>query len=316
MKASTWVRGATVAVTVAVLAVLVWRVDPRRVVADFHGVRWIWVLATAVINLLNTAVEAVRWRLLARSVAPKVRWRSTFNGFLAGIVGNVVLPLRLGDGARAYVFAEAEGLPLATAISTVVLDRLLDVAAFGLLAILTVAVTPLPAAVARAIPWTVAGLGVLCAAVFAFITWDGRRTRGGGVPRTGWVATQVDRLRAGFSGLRTAPLGPAVAMAALSWTLKLALVWTMFRAFNLSLPPAAPAVLQVVVNLGIAVAGTPGNVGSFELASMAALALFGVGNNLAFSFGAALHVTEVLPMVALGLAMMWSGTFMLTSDRR
>jgi uncharacterized membrane protein YbhN (UPF0104 family) len=278
---------------------------------DFHGVRWIWVLATAVLNLANTGVEAVRWRLLARPVAPGVRWRSTFNGFLAGIVGNVVLPLRLGDGARAYVFAEAERLPLATAISTVMLDRLLDMSAFVALAVLTVSVAPLPAQVARAIPWTVAGLGVLSASVFALVAWDRRRTRGT-CPRAGWVGAQVDRLRAGFSGLRTVRLGPAVAAAALSWALKVALVWTMFRAFNLPLPLAAPAVLQVVVNLGIAVAGTPGNVGSFELATMAALSLFGVPNDLAFSFGAALHVTEVLPMVALGLVMMWSGHLPLT----
>ena len=110
-------RIATLAVSVAVLAVLVWRVDPRRVSRDFEGVRWGWVIATACLNLANTGIEAVRWRLLAKPVAPGVRLRSTFNGLLAGTLGNVLLPFKLGDGARAYVFAEAEGIPLAAAIS-------------------------------------------------------------------------------------------------------------------------------------------------------------------------------------------------------
>ena len=76
-------------------------------------------------------------------------------------------------------------------------------------------------------------------------------------------------------------------------------VWTMFKAFDLSLPLAAAAVLQVAINVGIAVVGTPGNIGSFELACIGGLALYGVPGDVAFSFGAALHVTEVVPVVAL-----------------
>lgn len=300
-----------VAVSAAVIAAIVWRVDPRRVIRDFAGVRWGWVVATALLNILNTWLEAVRWRLLARPVAPAARLGSTFYGLLAGTVGNVVLPFKLGDGARAYVFAEDEGIPFAAAVSTVVLDRMLDVASFVVLAAMTVPFAPLPSRVTGAIAGLAIAIGGLCAAM----AWGQRRDRATAL-RTGRIAAQYDRFREGLSALHTGRLlVPAFAISVLSWILRFVFVWTMFQAFDLSLPLAASAVLQVVINVGIAVVGTPGNIGSFELACMGGLALFGVPGDVAFSFGAALHVTEVVPIVALGLVMMWGYSRGRTSPR-
>jgi uncharacterized protein (TIRG00374 family) len=307
MTSSSARRIATLAVTVAVLAVLVWRVDRRRVSRDFEGVRWSWVIATGLLNLVNTGIEAVRWRLLAKSVAPAVRLRSTFNGFLAGTLGNVLLPFKLGDGARAYVFAQAEGITFAAALSTVVLDRMLDVTGFVVLATLTALLAPLPVRVAHMVPRAVAGLGVVSVLLFA-LNRRVRRSDLAAPPRAGRVLAHFDRFCTGLSALHTGHLlVPAIGVAGLSWTVKTSLEWTMLQAFGLSLPLVAPAVLLVVVNLGIAVVSTPGNVGSFELASIGGLALFGVPDDVAFSFAAALHVTEVLPVVVLGLAVMWTG---------
>jgi len=293
----------TLAVSVIVIAAIVWRVDPRRVTRDFEGVHWGWVIATALLNIANTWLEAVRWRLLAKPVAPHARVSSTFYGLLVGTVANVVMPFKLGDGARAYVLAEDEDIPFAAAVSTVVLDRMLDVASFVALAALTIPFAPLPAREIEAI----AGLAIAIGVLFAALAW-GRRRDPAAAPRTGRIAAQYDRFWEGLAALQTGHLlGPAFAISVVSWILRFVFVWTMFQAFDLSLPLAACAVLQVVINVGIAVVGTPGNIGSFELACMGGLALFGVPGDVAFSFGAALHVTEVAPVVALGLIMMWAG---------
>ena len=311
MKSSQVVRILTLLVSVGVLAALVWGVDPRGVIKAFEGARWGFVIATAVLNVANTGIEAVRWRLLARPTAPHVRVRSTFNALLAGTLGNVMLPLKLGDGLRAYVFSEAEAVPFSAAISTVVLDRMLDMSAFVVVAALTALVAPLPSAVARVVLWVVAGLAV----GIAVLLLASRRPAGvdrEAASRLGCLATQVERFRAGLSALqKVSVLVPAGGVALLSWVVKMAMVWTMFQAFHLSLPFGAPAVVLIILNLGIAVVGTPGNVGSFELASVGALKLFSVPGDVALSFAAGLHVTEVLPVVGLGLVLLWSGRLQL-----
>jgi uncharacterized membrane protein YbhN (UPF0104 family) len=151
---------------------------------------------------------------------------------------------------RAYALAEDEGIPFSTAVSTVVLDRMLDAATFLVFAALTLPFAPFPPHVTEALVI----LAVVITVVFALICW-GYRTR------PGFSALQLARL-----------LVPCIGISFVSWMLRFVFVWTMFKAFDLSLPLVASAVLQVVINVGIAVVGTPGNIGSFELACMGELA--------------------------------------------
>ncbi len=307
MTASQARRIGTVVLTLAVLAVVLRHFDPQRVLRDVEGAHWGFVFATGLFNLANTGLEAVRWSLLAKSGAPGVRIRPAFDGMLAGTLGNLVLPFKLGEGVRAYVFAEEARLPFAEALSTVVLDRLVDLAAFAVLAVLTTSAAPFPPAATAVVWWVPAGavLGIGVLYVMARRARSGRR---GSPAPPGRADAHVDRFLEGLSALRHGGnLAPAIAMAFLSWGTRMLLTWTMLRAFDISLPWTAPAVVLVIVNLGIAVAGMPGNVGSFELASMGALAIYGVPGDVALSFSAALHVTEVLPVVSLGLLMMWTG---------
>ena len=86
----------------------------------------------------------------------------------------------------------------------------------------------------------------------------------------------------------------------------------MLIASHLTLPLSATITTLLIVNLGIAIAATPGNVGSFELAAAAALALWKVPSDTAFSVAIATHVVEVVPPMLIGL--MIGGSSLVTSS--
>lgn len=307
----TWRRSAhliALAVSILILVVLVRGLDPGRVLHVFAQAQWGWMIAAAIINLLNTAVEAVRWTLLASSAKPGVRVRSAFRALIAGILGNVVLPMKLGDGVRAYVFGKSEGLPFASAVSTVVLDRMLDLSAFLAVVALTALVYPLPHSVLRISRYVLIGLGIGLVVLLVVLRFDRRRSGEATATAGSRVTGRIGRFAAGLSALRRGGLLiPACAMALLSWGTRLMVIWTGFRAFHLSLPLADAAAVLVIVNVGIAVVATPGNVGPFELATVGALNLLSVPQEVAVSYAVALHVAEVGPPVLLGLALIWLG---------
>ena len=58
--------------------------------------------------------------------------------------------------------------------------------------------------------------------------------------------------------------------------------------------------LQGILVLGISVQLTPGFVGQFEASIVAALALYGVPNDLASSYAIAFHGATFLPIILLG----------------
>jgi uncharacterized protein (TIRG00374 family) len=216
--------------------------------------------------------------------------------------------MKLGDGVRAYVFGKSEGLPFASAVSTVVLDRMLDLSAFLAVVALTALVYPLPHSVLRISRYVLIGLGIGLVVLLVVLRFDRRRS--GEAPATAGsrVMGRIGRFAAGLSALRRGGLLiPACAMALLSWGTRLMVIWTGFRAFHLSLPLADAAAVLVIVNVGIAVVATPGNVGPFEIATVGALKLLSVPQEVAVSYAVALHVAEVGPPVLLGLALIWLG---------
>ena len=290
------------------LAVLARRIDPHRLTDVFSQVRWPWVVAAAFLNLLNTGIESVRWTLLASSVKPGVRVWSAFKGMLASALGNVILPFKLGEGIRAYAFANAEAIPFASALSTVVLDRLIDGLCFLPVVVLTTWAVPMSATASRVSVAVFAGIAVALTALF--VVARPRRRSLSPVDRVppSRLAAQLVRFADGLSGLRRGRLlFPALAVGLLSWSARMTVAWLMLQAFGLTLPFAAAGVMLVFVNLGMAVVGAPGNVGAFEVAAAGALTLFSVPQDMALSVGVAYHVIELLPQVVLGLVLVGTG---------
>ncbi len=291
-----------VVVTIALLAIIVSRVDLSKLVHAFEGVAWAWVGGVFALNLLNTWVEALRWRLILSSVKRETRTLNAFAALLVGVVGNTVLPLRLGDGARAYFLARREELSIASSLGSVMLDRIVDVTFFLIMMLLGGLLFPLPRLVARAGFVAAAGVGVAVAIfVILIVVRPHIEVRFGSKIGKG-LAGQIHRFTVGLSSMKKAHiLLPAGALSVISWGLRILMVVFMINAFHFDLPAVAAVVVLVFTNLGIAAVSTPANLGGFELWTLAAFTLFGIDTEHALSCAIVFHAVEVAPMVLLGL---------------
>jgi uncharacterized protein (TIRG00374 family) len=116
-------HAAAVVVTALLLALILRRVNLPELAHSFRGIVWVWVIGVLLLNVANTWLEAFRWRLILSPVKKETHTLNTFAAMLVGVVGNTVLPLRLGDGARAYYLAKREKIAVASSLATVMLDR-------------------------------------------------------------------------------------------------------------------------------------------------------------------------------------------------
>jgi len=294
-----------VVVTVILCAVILWRVNLVKLAHSFAGVNWLWVAGVFLLNVVNTWIEAFRWRLILSSVKRHTRTLNTFGAMLVGVVGNTVLPLRLGDGARAYFLAKRERISVASSLGSVMLDRIMDVTFFLVLVVFTGIYFDLPRLVERA--GIIAGIAVVAAIVIVLTLMrfkkhmELRFTGKFGKRLTG----QIHRFTIGLASLKKAGvLLPACVLSAFSWSLRALMLTFMFEAFRFDLPRLAAAVVLIFTNLGIAAVSTPANLGGFELSTLAAFKLFGADTERALSCAIVFHAVEVIPMVLLGLAAM------------
>jgi uncharacterized protein (TIRG00374 family) len=314
-----WDRKTSLAVLVVLLGVFVVLVSQMNLgmaLKSLGSVRWGWVVAVALVNIFHTWIEALRWHLIISSAKQGTRVSLAFEGLLVGVLGNILLPLRLGDGGRAYYVSKKGNMAFSQAFSTVVLDRVVDIAFFLIMVSLTALFFHFSSTEKRTFLIILAslsiGVGVLI--VLARVNWRARLKFKSRLGQK--LAGQMENFRLGLTALRKAGIiFPTGLLAGLSWLLRLSLVGMIFIAFRLELPLIAVPVTLILLNLGIAAVNTPANLGGFELSMVAALKLFALDTETAVSAAVLLHVAEVLPILGLGFYVLWRTGFRLKALR-
>jgi glycosyltransferase 2 family protein len=118
------------------------------------------------------------------------------------------------------------------------------------------------------------------------------------------LVSLIEDIRQGLVVLRN----PVRLILVVFWSFALWLVnalafYAGFAAFDIPVSYVGALLMQGLLVLGISIPSTPGFFGPFEAVIVAALALYGVPRDLAFSYAISFHVTTFIPITVLGL---WS----------
>ncbi len=295
---------AGIAISVALIAYLLWSVDVRELWGQLSQARWEWVIVASALGPLSVWTRGRRWRYL---FPPGSEPPGLVPATMIGYMVNNVLPLRAGEFVRVYVVARRWKHGFWTALATLIVERVLDsLVIVGIMAVLVLRV-PVPrsleigAAVMLAID--LVAVTVLCALAVAPSAARGlviRLTRR-------WPSLQhrvlgiLETFVQGLEGVRTpAHLLPLAAWTVIVWLIPVVSTWMMFRALHLDLPWIAAWVVLSFVGLGVAIPSAPGFVGVFHAAVTIALAIFAVPTTTAFAYALLFHATQLLSVTAVG----------------
>ena len=290
------------AIAAAMLVWVFYDLHPREVLRHLVVPDWKWMFLALALSIGTYILQGYRWSLLLRPVARVHPMRAT-QAIYAGLFTNEVLPLRLGEVARAYLIATWERVGIVPIIPSILVERLLDgvflAVAFGL----TVIAVKLPNALDDA--GDVLGVLVLLG-VAAFLLVVATQGRAQPRPRStnrllGSVALIVQRLAGGLYAIGiSARLYYAAGISLLMLASQIAALWLLMLSYGLQLPFVAAAVVFIIVSLGTAVPNAPGNVGTFQFFAVLGLVLLGVDKVTAAGFSVVAFLALTLPMVTVG----------------
>jgi glycosyltransferase 2 family protein len=312
-------RRALAALLGAGLAVLllVWAlrgVHFAEVMAHLRNARPGPLILATIIATATYPLRLVRWRLLLRaadgSALPATPlWHAVAIGFMA----NNLLPFRAGELVRLVAGSRLAGARFSAVLSSVAVERIFDgltVVALLSLALLASDLPPDVAIGGVAVRHAAQAAGLMGAAaltmallVVAFPLGAERLIR-----RVLPAGRITERLIALIEGIRhglTVLRSPTLLAGTIAWSLILWLTnalafYVAFQAFGIPVGFLGALLMQGILVFGISVQLTPGFVGQFEAAIVAALALYGVPNALASSYAIAFHATTFIPIILLG----------------
>jgi glycosyltransferase 2 family protein len=276
-----------------VSGVFIWfslrRVDLRSVVSAIYGAQSLPLLGYLLILLLVHVVKTLRWGLLLKPLG-EVSFRRLNTASAVGFMLTVLLPLRLGELARPLIVARPTAdspVPLrrGEALATVVIERIIDSLAMGVLGVVSLTMLATAGNAAR-YAWQAAmlvtvGFSALCVAlVFAFFMRDNAVALIRLVfnPISRRLGERLARLLDGFIlGLRlgsASRVGGFMLLTAFYWSLHVVGFWIVAGAFDLQLSPLMACTVLACQVVGIMIPAGPGMVGTSQFFTQLGLSIF------------------------------------------
>lgn len=297
--------------TVLALVLLVWCVHDLdlqqvgHIVARLRYGFLIWAMLVVVGVLF---IRSVRWRILVNPMKA-VGGMRMFSIYSLGQLGNLLFPAGTGTALRVLILHKSEGVSKTGGASTVMLETLLD--GLSLLVFLAgaSAVLVLPDWLQRGQIYGAVVITLIFAILVASVALRERLGRKVEKMRAHLSERWHSRLyhlwthfQEGVSAMRSLRhLSLALVASFASWLGQLAVISLLLYAFGLALPAGAALVLMVMNTLLLVIPVTPGNVGTYQVATVVGLSLFGVEKTDAVSYGIVLQATTYVPIACVGL---------------
>jgi len=332
---------AGLAISAAALYFLVFKnVSIKELLACFRGFRYVWLLPALAVFYFGIWLRAVRWKWLFLP-RHKVSLKNATGGMFICFAFNSIFPGRVGEFARAYLIGKQEKTGFSTALGTVVSERLIDALTLLIMWALSILIAgsalvgpnaqmtismfgmePLTFTGAKFLAGA-RGLVILAVTLFAFIVCVR-------VPRTrGWMLRALHALTFLPAGLRgkaghllhrfaeglesiSSP-GRFIGLSLFSlliWiTNSLSVLWLSYGFdFAHTMTLAQSLVLIVIAAIFIMIPAAPGYWGLFEAGVIFAIVIMDIhptNDAMVRSYAILLHLTQWLPIVAIGLPWAW-----------
>jgi len=305
-----WLIGGLVLALVA--AALLGGDDLVKTARAFAGADWRWAAVSVVLMLLSLALRSLALQLIVGALGSvRARFVEAFSATSIGLLANAVAPVRAGTVLSPYVLyvlvrRRKAHLPFATAVGDTLTERMFAIATFLVMALVFLGTLSAPAWARNLLLFSG---GLIVVPIVGGILLDRRRDkvaraceRGGEKWRRAarWLPQLIDSQRIWSR--------PSAALAVsgtqvLAWIVQLASSVAMLEAFHLGAAGVRGAALVIVLtNLIGLVPATPGNVGTFQVAAVAALAVYGVAAGPALAYALGLQALQLAVAIAAGLA--------------
>jgi hypothetical protein len=290
-------------------------VDMSEVWAVLSQLKWGWIGLTLVVMAVNHLGKTLRWKVLLKPAGIKLPFLVLLGEMMAGQMWNLVAPARLGDLNRIQQVGSL-GLGRTFVLSSLVVEKTLDMLAYAFLFVLLLVSWPVPEwLMGSGILFTVVTLGFTVLIVLAvkqrsqvrkILDWVLKFLPG----RVGsFILARFERLVDSLVGMQE----KKILLAALSWTgiawmFAIATNWTALMSLDLALDIRASVFLLLALQAGISLPSLPARVGLFEYICILSLGIFGVDQASALSFGLLLHFLVMAPILLSGILFFaWSG---------
>lgn len=262
----------------------------------------IWLIPFLVFTIVSYTVRSLRWKRMMRPAGTS--FSTCARVYMTSLAANNILPLRIGDIMRVFTYAPELGASPSFILSTVILEKLLDIFVLAVLFVATMASSVSP----RLRLAASGAVGVSALAILVLLL--GARSLADPLTRLfsrfpqqkllvkleHWILLALDCIRQiGLMGTLVLLIETVVV-----WSSEAIIYLSSMNLIGLASDRLGPWNCVALVNLSFLIPSSPGGIGPFEAAAQKALATHGAIPSAAALYGLALHLWMLITVTGVG----------------
>lgn len=261
-----------------------------------------WILGVVAFTFVGYTLRCVRWTSMMHPTG--ARFPVCARVLMVSLAANNILPLRIGDIMRVFTYAGDLGASPSVILSTVILEKLLDIFTLVLLFVATmssIATHKLHMVAYVSLTISTGGLLVLLVGaralqprVAALFQRFGQNPRLAKLEH--WIMLALDAVaRIGIAGSLL-----LLAQSAIIWFCEGMIYLASINVFGIHMDRVTPWLAVSFANLSYLIPSSPGAIGPFELAVKTALVSHGAPGSQSAIFALALHFWLLVSITGAG----------------
>jgi len=280
----------------------------KEVGDQLHLINYFMFVPCTALFALHMLLRAYRWRALIPE-GSKVPVRSLMDGLMLGNLATFILPLRAGEFVRPFIVTRQSGVPYATGLVSVVIERFFDLSAVLLsFGILLQFLEGIPSELYKG----AVALSCMAAAIMivmiigsfapAFVLnllnlflkhFPAKISKK--------IRTFAEDFLKGAAVLkRPSALFMVIFLTVLVWVSNYFIFASYLSLVNVEPSVTRAVAVAVVLALAVAAPSAPGFLGVYQFASILGFAIFGLPREQAIAFGIVTHLYQYLLFLGYG----------------
>ncbi len=271
-----------------------------------------YLLIGAVALLIGSVwIRAIRWRYLLSPVGDTTNIES-YKASMIGYMGNNIFPLKMGEILKAYAISRNPEIIFSGAISSIIVERIVDTVSFLLLISIIFFIIPI-----TKLTQTIAaiGMGIVIAFIFLLLFLSKIEVR-----FKDWYLSLQNILNEnnkesfgkhvtgfchGIEGLWQNPKpGLTIFLSIIIWIIYFLFTLLCIAAFdfNINLTEVVKGTLLILTftTLIVLIPSAPGTIGTYQIATIAALQIIQINMDAARAFAVVFFLVQYIPLTIIG----------------
>lgn len=267
-----------------------------NIISTLKSANSLYLLLSFIICLITITLRSYRWQILLKISGKNAPLGIVHKNLVFGFFMNYLIPARAGDIIRSLTLKATTGIPAGISLTTIVIERIIDMVIITILLILSLAMIPNSPTTTAIFGMSILIILILISGLYTVYTFNNKLSSK--FPK---YKPFLESIKTTLHSMFTPMLAVPFLISIPLWIIEFSTIYLISKSIGLDIPYFVTTTAGITAALAQTIPLTIANVGVYESVMTAFLSLFGVPASTAFTISVIDHSIRIIILVVLGI---------------